>query len=184
MYGLINKALRNMIRTQHGEITWQAILKESKVSEDSFITMHRYDDKVTYDLVAASSKILDAPPETCLELFGHYWATVTAPEAYGMLMETTGQSMVDFLENINQLHDRIISTFIGYVPPYFEVDTSSDEIALRYESQREGLTPFVLGILKGLGERFGEEPHFHAVEKCDVDQGETSIIRFTLTEIS
>ena len=79
MYGLINKALRTMVTDGHGSDVWDQIMEKSGVSEDSFISMQKYDDSVTYSLVGASSEVLGAPAEACLELFGHYWATVTAP---------------------------------------------------------------------------------------------------------
>ena len=53
MYGLINKALKTMILDAHGDDVWAQILARSGVDEDSFISMQRYDDAVTYALVSA-----------------------------------------------------------------------------------------------------------------------------------
>ena len=114
-------------------------------------------------------------------MFGHYWATVTAVEAYGTLMDATGTNLVEFLENVNILHDRITSTFIGYIPPYFEVDHHNNEVALTYESKREGLTPFVCGIVRGLAERFDCEVTFGEVEMLPAESGELSKIPFTIS---
>ena len=176
MYGLINKALKTMIMDGHGEDTWNSILKKSGVPEDSFISMERYNDDITYALVDATSEVLEAPAEACLELFGHYWATVTAPSAYEMLFDSTGETLFEFLENINSLHDRITSTFIGYIPPYFIATADKNKMELTYESKREGLTPFVVGILKGLAERFEVNIEFESVKPVEVSSGETSII--------
>lgn len=178
MYGLINKALKTMILANQGEEVWNQILAKSGVGEDAFLSMQRYDDSLTYSLVGATSDVLQASPEQCLEIFGHYWATVTAPEAYGMLMDSTGSDLIEFLENVNGLHDRITSTFVGYIPPHFILSKNSNEICLKYESTREGLTPFVIGVVKGLAERFGQRLEFGEVEKCPVDSGETSLIYF------
>lgn len=180
MYGLINNALKKMIQTSYGDEVWKEILDQSGVGEDAFVSMQNYDDGLTYDLVGASSKVLNASPEQCLELFGDYWVSVTAKEAYGMLMDATGTDLLSFLENINQLHDRITSTFVGYIPPYFELDRENSVVCLRYESKREGLTPFVLGILKGLSKNFGQTLTMVSVERCEVDSGEMSLIRFTV----
>jgi guanylate cyclase soluble subunit beta len=176
MYGLINKALKTMIVDGHGEDTWQLILEKSAVPDDSFITMERYDDSITYALVGATSDVLGAPAEACLDLFGHYWATVTAPNAYEMLFESTGETLFEFLENVNSLHDRITSTFIGYVPPHFIATANKNRMELVYESKREGLTPFVVGIIKGLAERFEVNVEFESVESKQVSEGETSVI--------
>ena len=180
MYGLINKALNNMVVSKFGPEAWNNIVTAAGLEEGSFVSMERYDDDVTYALVGAASEVLEAPPEACLEMFGHYWVTVTATEAYELLMESTGTTMVEFLQNVNTLHDRITSTFIGYIPPYFEVDQNGTELRVRYESEREGLTPFVVGLLKGLAERFSEEIELGDVERLTVDSGEQSILTIHL----
>ena len=87
---------------------------------------------------------------------------------------------MEFLQHTNDLHDRITSTFIGYTPPYFEVSNNDNRVALRYESKREGLTPFVIGVIKGLAKRFGSTLTFEPVEKVQVSQGETSVIHFVI----
>jgi guanylate cyclase soluble subunit beta len=115
-----------------------------------------------------------------LDAFGYYWATVVAPGSYGLLLNSTGSNLLEFLQHTNNLHDRITSTFIGYMPPYFEVSHTDNRIALRYESKREGLTPFVIGVIKGLAERFGSTLTFEPLEKIEVNEGETSVIHFVI----
>ncbi len=182
MYGLINKSLKAMIIDHHGEQTWLMILGKAGVPADSFVSMRRYDDSVTYALVGAASDVLGVDAEQCLEQFGYYWATVTARQAYGVLLDSTGSSLVEFLENVNGLHDRITSTFIGYEPPHFEVDRSNASVALHYQSQRQGLTPFVIGVVKGMAEHFHTDIRFMDAEPIPVESGENSIIRFIIEE--
>lgn len=176
MYGLINKALKTMISDNHGPEVWDRVLQKSAVSEDSFTTMEQYNDDITYALVGATSEILETPAAVCLELFGHYWATVTAPNAYEMLFQSTGDNLFEFLDNINSLHDRITSTFIGYIPPHFIVTKDKNTMELVYESQREGLTPFLIGIIKGLADRFEVQVEFQSIKAIAVEKGETSVI--------
>ncbi|MEP1471039.1 MAG: heme NO-binding domain-containing protein [Halieaceae bacterium] len=158
MYGLINNALREMITSQFGDEQWQKILAESGVPEDSFLTMRSYDDALTYSLAGAASTVLDTPVDKCLELFGEFWIEETAGKSYGMLMDATGQNMVEFLENLNGLHDRITSTFLDYKPPSFRIEALGDTTyKLHYESTRKGFTPFVVGLIGGLARRFDAE---------------------------
>jgi guanylate cyclase soluble subunit beta len=155
MYGLINKALKDMVTDRFGNEVWQQILDESGVPQDAFLTMRSYDDEITYSLVAASSKVLNAPAEACLEMFGQYWVLVTATESYGMLMDAAGENLIEFLENLNQLHDRITTTFLNYLPPTFHLEPVSDNLyEIHYISQRQGLDAFVVGLLQGLATRF------------------------------
>lgn len=155
MYGLINTALRDMITTRFGDKQWQQVMTASGVPEDSFLTMRSYDDAITYSLAGAASEVLGAPVEACLEMFGEFWIEETAGKNYDRLMDATGQNMVEFLENLNGLHDRITSTFLDYKPPSFRIEELADtQYRLHYESSRKALTPFVVGLLKGLARRF------------------------------
>ena len=177
MYGLINKALREMICQRFGEDKWQSVFAVSGVPEDSFLTMRSYDDDVTYRLVGAASEVLGAPAEDCLEMFGEWWVLETAAKSYGPLMDAAGNDLVEFLRNMNGLHDRITGTFINYVPPEFRVESMNDgRHRIHYISKREGLTPFVVGLLNGLATRFdsGDDhetrmgmgtPHYMAPEQ-------------------
>jgi hypothetical protein len=79
-----------MILEKFGEDQWHKVLSTSGVSEDSFLTMRRYDDSITYSLVGAASDVLGAPVETCLEMFGEYWVLETATKSYDTLLNATG----------------------------------------------------------------------------------------------
>ncbi len=172
MYGLINSALQGMIKEQFGEQKWEEVLKASGVAEDSFLTMRTYDDAITYQLAGAASEVLGAPVEACLEMFGVYWVKEVASKSYGSLMDASGDTMVEFLGNMNTLHDRITGTFLNYVPPEFRVEPLGDgRHRIHYISKREGLVPFVDGLLKGLAERFGNEVEVLDLELLDVPTG-------------
>ncbi len=155
MYGLINNALKAMILEKFDEQVWHSILNESGVPSDSFITMRSYGDDVTYALVGAASKVLEAPAETCLEMFGYYWITKAAPNSYGDVLDVMGDDAITFLESIDAMHDRITTTFLNYIPPSFRVKRLDDgNIKVQYISERQGLTSFVEGIFRALSERF------------------------------
>jgi hypothetical protein len=183
MYGLINNALRSMIREQFGEAQWNAVLRTSGVPEDSFLTMRSYQDSVTHDLANAASEVLGAPLETCLEMFGQYWILETATRSYGPLMDAAGDNMVEFLSNMNALHDRITGTFLDYIPPNFQIESIDEERhRIHYISRREGLTPFVVGLLKGLATRFDTPMEIHSVEPQPVDGGAHTIFEVTVPQ--
>jgi hypothetical protein len=175
MYGLINNSLKSMLLEQFGEEQWQKVLSTSGVSEDSFLTMRSYDDSITYSLADAASKVLGAPVEACLEMFGEFWVLETATKSYGMLLNATGQDMIEFLGNMNALHDRINSTFLNYTPPEFFVESKENHHLIHYVSQREGLTPFVVGLLKGLAKRFDSTIAIISQSEVSVDHGEHTV---------
>jgi hypothetical protein len=71
-------------------------------------------------------------------------------------MKTAGRTLPEFLANLDQMHTRVQLSFPNLRPPSFTVrNATSDSLELHYYSERAGLAPLVVGLLKGLGERFG-----------------------------
>ena len=181
MYGLIHTALRDMVIEELGDHTWLEITEVSNVPSDSFLTMRSYDDEVTLALVSAASSVLKLPVADALEAFGLYWMTTFAPKEYGALLDHTGNDPIQFLENLDDLHDRISTAFTDFKPPSFRVAISSQNAAtIKYVSNRKGLTPFVLGILKGLGQRFDNGIEITQIEPIACERGEQCNITISL----
>ena len=181
MYGLINSALKSMITEQFGDDTWEKILVASNVPNESFMTMRSYDDKITYDLVGAASEVLAIPTDKCLELFGEYWVLESAPREYGSLLDACGANFVEFMSNLNTLHDRITTTFLDYKPPEFCCEEDEDHHTVIYRSTRAGLVPFVVGLLKGLATRFNCELNILSIKKITTEVGTEAEINITIS---
>ena len=176
MYGLINSSLQSMIRETFGDDEWNRVLSASGVPEDSFLSMRSYDDAITYDLVGAASTVLGEPVDACLQMFGEWWVLETAAKSYGPLMEASGRDLVQFLRNMNALHDRITGTFVNYVPPEFSVESlEGNRHRIHYISTRQGLTPFVVGLLYGLAKRFDNELEILSQTAIPVAAGEHTV---------
>ena len=155
MYGLVNKAVVDLVCSKFGQDTWLKIKQKAEVDIDVFVSMDAYPDDVTYRLVAAASEVLNLPPEAVLEAFGEYWVLYTANEGYGPLLDASGSSLREFLLNLDALHARVALTMPALRPPRFRmVDVDPKTLLLEYHSTRQGLAPMVVGLLKGLGIRF------------------------------
>lgn len=153
MYGLVNKAVQGFVTSQFGAEAWDAVRREAGVSEVAFVGMNPYPDDITYNLVAAGSKLLKVPAEQVLEAFGRYWMTFTAQEGYGPMLAMMGDTLPAFLRNLDPMHERLRMTFPKLRPPRITVtDETADTLRLHYFSERPGLAPFVIGLLKGLGQ--------------------------------
>jgi hypothetical protein len=158
MYGLVNKAIKDLVVTRHGEEKWNEICASAGFEEGDFVGMNAYPDSLTYDLVKHASRILTADANDILEAFGEYWITYTAEEGYGYLMELSGDTFPEFLGNLDMLHLRISGIMPHLEPPQFTTRNVLDQsLELEYRSKRPGLTPMLLGLIKGLGKRFGIE---------------------------
>ncbi len=155
MYGLVNKAIKDLVINNHGEEKWKEICHLSDHREEDFISMSPYPDKLTFDLVINASKVLDVDANVLLEAFGEYWILYTADEGYGELMEITGSNFVEFLSNLDMLHYRINNIMPELMPPQFSTRNETEHsIELEYRSHRTGMIPMLHGLIKGLGKRF------------------------------
>jgi hypothetical protein len=158
MYGMINKALRDMLCQHYGQDAWRQVAENANVSVDHFLVSESYPDKMTYDLVGAATTVLNVPASEILEAFGEYWVLETAVEGYGALMDAGGESLEQFLNNLPSFHDRITLIFPNLSPPSFRCERVSDSsMRIHHFTHRPGLAPFVRGLLQGLGKRYRTE---------------------------
>ena len=155
MYGMVNKAVQDLVVTQFGQEKWNEIKRKADIDVEAFVAMSTYPDEVTYKLVGAASEVLGLPADKILEAFGEYWILYTAKEGYAELLDISGSTFVEFLQNMDDLHGRIRLGFPKLKPPVLECrEISEDSMRLHYHTDREGLAPMVVGLLKGLGKRF------------------------------
>ena len=158
MYGMVNKAIADLVCSGFGADKWETIKGRADVDIDFFISNESYPDEVTYRLVGAASEVLELPAEKILEVFGEHWVLKTAAEGYGDLMDASGATLPEFLENLPNFHTRIVMMMPRLEPPRFEVDQRTDRsLRLHYHTNRPGLAPFVRGLLNGLAKRFETE---------------------------
>lgn len=155
MYGLVNRAIEQMVCEHHGDDAWEKIKTAAGVETEVFITNEAYDDAITYRLVVAASEILRVQASQILETFGRYWILKTAAEGYGDLLRAAGTDVASFLRNLPNFHSRVQLLYPHLRPPRFAYeDVSEHKLVVRYYSDRTGLAAFVRGLLLGIGELF------------------------------
>lgn len=156
MYGMVNKAIEDLVVKNFGPEKWSAIKEKAGVDVDVFLSNEGYPDKVTYDLVGAASEVLGMSARDILVAFGEHWILHTARQGYGSMLEANGRTLPEFLLNLPSFHARVAMIFPDLQPPRFAcTDVKDGELMLHYHSHRPGLTDFVVGLLQGLGKMFG-----------------------------
>lgn len=169
MYGMVNKAVQQLIMNQHGLQTWEKIRVRAGIPHASFVALQTYPDKETYDLVGAICAELNLPAEAVLESFGESWVAYSSSQGYSPMLDFFGKDMRSLLKNLDALHTRLKTVFPHLNPPqlgYEEI--SRHRVRLHYRSHRPGLTHFVLGLIRGMGKRFGT-PATVAIELTKAD---------------
>lgn len=174
MYGLVNRAIEEMVCTHFSPETWALIKSAAGVDHVHFLSMDQYPDEVTYQLVGAANQVLGIDAGQILESFGRFWTKYTAQEGYGDLLHMAGATFVECLQNLDNLHTRVGLSYPHLRPPSFYCsDKTQTSIRLHYLSERSGLAPMVVGLLYGLAEVYQTKIHVELIEsradRCDHD---------------
>ena len=157
MYGMVNQGIQTFIVEKFGQDDWRDICSKADLSHDTFETMLTYPDDVTYRLVDVISKKYGMTSGEVLKVFGDYWVDYSASTRLGTVLRFGGRDVVQRLESLNEMHERIQSTMPHLRPPSFEFEEGDGgEHKLHYASEREGLEDMVIGLVEGLGRDSGQ----------------------------
>ena len=168
MYGIVNKAIQDLITDKFGVDKWDEIKEKSKVDVDFFLSNEPYDDDITYKLAGAASEVLGISVGEVLQAFGEWWVLRTGKEKYGGLMEAGGDNLKEFLINLPFFHNRIMLMYPKLTPPEFKVSNIEENaIHIHYHSKREGLQEFVRGLLVGLSKMYSVQAHIELLQSRD-----------------
>jgi len=168
MYGIVNKAIEDLVISNFGEEKWEAVKEHSGIDIDFFISNEPYDDDITYKLAGAVSAEMNMPVSSVLQVFGEWWILKTGKEKYGGLMEAGGQSLREFLINLPAFHSRVMLIYPKLTPPEFKTSNiEAQSIHVHYFSKREGLQEFVRGLLSGLGKMYNTPVVIELIQSRD-----------------
>jgi hypothetical protein len=157
MYGLVNRAIEQLVVSLKGEDTWQRVCARAGVQADGFVAMCPYHDDMTFALVAAVSEELGLQADQVLEAFGEYWILYTAEEGYAEMLASGGNDLRSFMANLDDMHGRVEMIFPAMQLPQFSVvDIDDGRFHVHYRSARRGLAAMVTGLLRGLAKRFAQ----------------------------
>ncbi|MCG3769870.1 MAG: hypothetical protein JW384_01001 [Nitrosomonadaceae bacterium] len=153
MYGLINSALVDFMRTHLGESSMEAALQKCGCEHVVFATMETFPDEYTYRMVGEHIEQTGRPAQEVLEQFGEYWLLEVAAKRFNYLLSMVGNDFFTCIENLDLMHERIATEFDNLKQPSFQIsklDDGSDSYEVIYVSHRVGLEYFVMGLLRGL----------------------------------
>ena len=155
MYGIVNKGIEDLVKARFGNSMWDLILLRSGIEKDFFISTESYDDDITFKLAIAVSEETSISLDQILIEFGEWWIMETGRRKYNGLMKAGGKTLKEFILNLPDFHDRIILIYPKLTPPEFRItDDENTSLHLHYYSKRQGLQPFVYGLLMGLSKLF------------------------------
>ncbi|MBD8488973.1 heme NO-binding domain-containing protein [Echinicola sp. CAU 1574] len=158
MYGIVNKAIEDLIITQYGEESWDNTKEQINLDIDFFLINQVYDDQLTFQLIEAAGNVIGKSQNELLKELGIWWIVKLSKERYGSLMTTGGQDLREFLINLPAFHTRVMMIYPKIQTPEFAITSiSRNNIQLLYKSKRAGLVNFVYGMLIGLAKLFSSQ---------------------------
>jgi len=158
MYGLVQIGLRDFITERYGASVWLEAAASCGIDEHAISALEPESDHVTFGVVTHVVKSQGVPLESFLDAFGEFWVLRTAPSWGEAFMGRLGTTLPAALEALGELHDGMHIHFKGFSPPHFETRCEAPgSYLVKYWSTRSGLDAFVVGLLRGLGRRFGVE---------------------------
>ncbi|MEM7033673.1 MAG: heme NO-binding domain-containing protein [Chloroflexota bacterium] len=151
MYGMVNRAIVELVTDKYGENVCRRVLTKAGAGNGEYVSMEQYDDGESVSLVVSSAEILDKSPAEMLEEVGEFWIDFALNSDYGDLLYMAGDTLPEVLTNLDALHVRVGESFPKLKPPSFWcTNIESNALILHYVSERSGLSPMVLGLVKGL----------------------------------
>ncbi len=155
MYGLVNRAIRELVTARYGVERWRASAARAGVPGEFRLTQI-CPDEWTLSLVDAVAVETAQSPQDVWNVLGRYWLEHAARSGFGGLVDAAGSTFGAVLANLDQLHSRIGVSMPEVRPPSFRVEQVEDSVfRVRYRSHRDGLQPMAIGLLRGLAARFG-----------------------------
>ncbi|MDO9476889.1 MAG: heme NO-binding domain-containing protein [Pseudohongiella sp.] len=183
MYGLIHNSLRTMVKTELGDHAWADIVEAAGLTEKDFLSLKSYDDSLVLSLLSATQAKTGRTIADLLHAFGKHFIKRTAYEHYAGVLNMHGATLWELLDNLNHMHDRIASSFPGFLPPSFELKARDDgAYELTYSSARQGLTAFVEGLLDGLADYFDLTLDVKVLSDTCSEEGQQTRFCLTTTE--
>lgn len=165
MYGLVNLALLDFVEHRFGPDMARDVARSGGAPPGGFLRMSPYPPGTTARLVRAASESSGVAIDTLLREFGMHWSAYAMRTGYGDLIRLFGADLPTFLTNLDSMHTCLAASYPGMSAPSFRVsDVTADSLILSYESQREGFTSFVEGLVLGLGPLFDLDVRVRLVE--------------------
>ena len=138
MYGMIHKAARAYAIQHLGEPFWLSFSEQRGLAESAFVLGQSYSDEMTFAMIGGLAEAAATPPAEFLRGFGRYWIEFARNGAFAHLILMGGDTLPTFIGNLNRM------------PGFHILEDTPQALRISYVSQRDGLEPFVLGLLEGL----------------------------------
>ena len=118
--------------------------------------MLTYDDDITDRVIDALTRVLGRDRSDLLEDFGTFVVSETRLQSVRKLLRFGGENYVEFLQSLEDVHDRAKIALPDLDVPHFEIETHTDgQFTLNYTFNKLGFGAVFLGLLRGMADDYG-----------------------------
>lgn len=152
MYGIVNKVIKDYLLSHHGEKIWLEITNTIDLDEEVFVLDRTHADEITYQLIERAAEILKISIRELNLALGEHWVLETGLVNAGVMMRSAADDLKGFLAVLPNMHARVMLSYPLAKAPEFQCsDVTDRSVRLHYHSERDGMTDYMEGLLRGLG---------------------------------
>lgn len=156
MHGLINRSIQCFLRDTYGPEAWTAIVAAADLGFDSFEALLIYDSAQTEAVLDAACVQLGNPRDMVLEDLGTYLVSHPNVQALRRLLRFGGETFVEFLQSLDELHDRARLAVPDLSLPLLELrDHSLTAFTLLVTHGHPGFGHVMVGVLRAMADDYG-----------------------------
>ncbi|MCI5064850.1 heme NO-binding domain-containing protein [bacterium] len=180
MYGMINRVIQDYFMRELDEDGWNEIRSRVPGAESEFVTFEQYPDEMSVALIVAGADVSQRELGAVLEGVGEYFIEYAAAAGYESFLTALGTDVPKILSGLDNMHTRLGMSFTQIqAPSFWCTDVEDGSLTLHYRSERDGLEPLVVGILRGVGKRISKKIVAEKVEDSTIDH---SIFHVTFSD--
>ena len=156
MHGLINRSIQCFLQDTYGAAAWSSIVTAADIGFDNFEALMQYERNDTDALLQAAAGYLNTDQDMLLEDLGTYLVSPGNVQSLRRLLRFGGESFVEFLYSLDELHDRSRLAVPDLKLPMLELrDHSSSAYTLLVMHDYSGFGHVMVGILRAMADDYG-----------------------------
>ena len=156
MHGLINRSIQCFLSDTYGDNAWRDIAGGAALGFDSFEALLRYDVSHTEAVLRAASFYLSKSRDVLLEDVGTYLVSNPNVRALRRLLRFGGETFVDFLHSLDQLHERAKLAVPDLRLPVLQLrDHSTTTFTISVDHPNPGFGYVTVGVLRAMADDYG-----------------------------
>jgi hypothetical protein len=169
MKGVILSCLASMVKDKFGEEKWALAMQDAGLARTAIFLAHEdVADAQAVRILGSVCKVLDIDLQQAGDAFGDYWVNTFTPNIYPAYYLGVTNAR-EFLLKMDKVHIMTTQSIPNAHPPRFDYNWKDDRtLIMTYRSER-GLMDLFVGLIKGVGKRYGENLAIQVLDKSRVE---------------